>query len=60
MTGVEENRGKVSIAVSIAKTIRQRGVSLDQAAEHFGLKQKNFSDLMWGKLGKFTTDRALR
>ena len=56
----EEHRVKANIALAIAETIRQRGLTQGEAAEILGAKQPKVSDLMRGKLDKFTTDRLLR
>ena len=56
----EEHLAKATIALAIARTIRERGLTQEQAGEVLGLSQPKVSDLVRGHLDKFTLDRLLR
>ena len=56
----EEHLVKATIAVAIARTIRERGLTQDQAGAILGLTQPKVSDLVRGRLDKFTIDRLMR
>ena len=56
----EEYLVKAALALAIARTIRERGLSQKQAGDILGLAQPRVSDLVRGRLDKFTIDRLLR
>ena len=56
----EEHLVKASIALAIARTIRERGLTQAQAGAILGLAQPKVSNLVRGDLDKFTIDRLLR
>lgn len=56
----EEYRVKAALALAIARTIRERGLTQEEAGDILGLAQPKVSDLMRGLLDKFTIDRLLR
>jgi predicted XRE-type DNA-binding protein len=56
----EEHLVKATIALAIARTIRERGLTQEQAGEILGLTQPKVSDLVRGHLDKFTIDRLMR
>ena len=56
----EEHLAKATIALAIARTIRERGLTQNQAGAILGLTQPKVSDLVRGRLDKFTIDRLMR
>ena len=56
----DEHRVKATIALSIAEMIDNRGLTQEEAAEVLGLSQPNISNLVRGKIEKFTIDRLMR
>ena len=56
----EEHLVKASIALAIARTIRERGLTQAQAGAILGLAQPKVSNLVRGDLDKFTIDRLMR
>ncbi len=56
----EEHLVKATIALAIARIIRNRGLTQEQAGEILGLAQPKVSDLVRGRLDKFTIDRLMR
>ncbi len=56
----DEHLAKANIALTIAETIRARGLTQEEAGKILQLPQPKVSDLVRGKLDKFTTDRLLR
>jgi len=56
----EEYLVKAALALALARTIRERGLSQKQAGDILGLAQPKVSDLVRGCLDKFTIDRLLR
>ena len=56
----EEHRIKASIALSIAETIRERGLTQEAAGKILGIPQPQVSNLVRGKLEKMTLDRLMR
>src|SRR5262245_12488646 len=56
----EEHLAKATIALAIARTIRERGLTQEQAGAILGLTQPKVSDLVRGRLDKFTIDRLMR
>jgi predicted XRE-type DNA-binding protein len=56
----EEHLVKATIALAIARTIRERGFTQEQAGAILGLTQPKVSDLVRGRLDKFTLDRLMR
>ena len=51
---------KATIALAIAQTIRERELTQEQAGVILGLTQPKVSDLVRGRLDKFTLDRLMR
>ena len=51
---------KATIALAIARTIRERGLTQEQAGAILSLTQPKVSDLVRGHLEKFTIDRLMR
>ena len=56
----EEHLVKAALALTIARTIRERGLTQEQAGDVLGLAQPKVSDLVRGRLDKFTIDRLMR
>ena len=56
----EEHLAKATIAVAIARTIRERGLVQEQAGAILDLTQPKVSDLVRGRLDRFTMDRLRR
>ena len=56
----EEYLVKATIALAITRTIRDRGLTQEQAGAVLGLTQPKVSDLVRGHLDKFTLDRLMR
>lgn len=56
----EEHLVKATIALAIAKTIRERKLTQEQAGKILGLAQPKVSNLIRGELDKFTIDRLMR
>jgi predicted XRE-type DNA-binding protein len=56
----EEHLAKATIALAIARTIRGRELTQEQAGALLGLTQPKVSDLVRGHLDKFTLDRLMR
>ena len=56
----EEHLVKATIALAIARIIRERGLTQEQAGQILSLAQPKVSDLVRGRLDKFTIDRLLR
>ena len=56
----EEHLVKATLALAIARTIRERGLTQEQAGDILGLAQPKVSDLVRGQLDKFTIDRLMR
>lgn len=56
----EEHLVKATIALTIARIIRERRLTQEQAGEILGLAQPKVSDLVRGRLDKFTIDRLMR
>jgi predicted XRE-type DNA-binding protein len=55
----EEDLAKAQVALAIARTIKERGLTQVQAAKLVGLTQARISDIGRGKLAGFTLDRLL-
>jgi predicted XRE-type DNA-binding protein len=55
----EEDLAKAQVALAIARTIKERGLTQVQAAKLAGLTQARISDIGRGKLTGFTLDRLL-
>ena len=51
---------KSDLAAAIATTIRQRGLTQEQAALLLGIDQSRVSRIICGKLAHYTIDRLLR
>ncbi len=60
LPNADEHLAKANIALTIAETIRVRGLTQKEAGKILQLPQPKVSDLVRGKLDKFTTDRLLR
>jgi len=60
LSNPEEHLVKATIALAIARTIRERGLTQEQAGVALGLTQPKVSDLVRGHLDKFTLDRLMR
>lgn len=56
----EERLVKATIALSIGELIEKRGLTQEEAGAILGLPQPSVSNLVRGKLEKFTIDRLLR
>ena len=56
----EEHLVEASIARAIARTIREPGLTQEQAGAILGLAQPKVSNLVPGDLDKFTIDRLMR
>lgn len=56
----EERLAKATIALSIGDLIEKRGLTQAEAGAILGLPQSSVSNLVRGKLEKFTIDRLLR
>jgi predicted XRE-type DNA-binding protein len=56
----EEHLAKATIALAVARTIRERELTQEQAGAILGLTQPKVSDLVRGHLDKFTLDRLMR
>ena len=56
----EEHLVKATIALAIGELIEQRGLTQAEAGAILGLPQSSVSNLVRGKLDKFTIDRLLR
>ena len=56
----EEHLVKATIALAISRIIRERGLTQEQAGKILSLAQPKVSDLVRGRLDKFTIDRLLR
>lgn len=60
MRDAEERHAKAEIARVIRKTIGERGLTQSNAAALLGVKQPDVSDLMRGKLSRFSRERLER
>ena len=56
----EEHLVKATIALAIARNIRERSLTREQAGAILGLTQPKVSDLIRGRLDKFALDQLLR
>lgn len=56
----EERLAKAELARVIRGVIRERGLTQAQAAELFGARQPDVSDLVRGRLGRFSMERLER
>ena len=56
----EERLTKATIALSIGELIEKRSLTQEEAGTILGLPQPSVSNLVRGKLEKFTIDRLLR
>lgn len=56
----EEQLVKATIALTIHELIEKRGLTQTEAGKILGLSQSSVSNLVRGKLEKFTMDRLLR
>lgn len=56
----EERLVKATIALSIGELIEKRGLTQQEAGTLLGLPQSSVSNLVRGKLEKFSIDRLLR
>lgn len=60
MRDAEERLAKAELARVIRKAIRERGLTQQQAAELLGVAQPDVSDLVRGKLARFSMERLER
>jgi predicted XRE-type DNA-binding protein len=60
MRDAEERLAKAEPARVIRTEIRERGLSQSEAAELLGIKQPDVSDLIRGKLARFSMERLER
>jgi len=60
MPDAEERLAKAELARVIRKEIRERGLSQSETAELLGIKQPDVSDLVRGKLSRFSMERLER
>ena len=60
MADADERLAKAEMARLIRAALREKGVTQQQAAELLGLRQPDVSDLMRGKLGRFSRMRLER
>jgi len=56
----EERLAKAELARLIRKEIQRRGLTQTAAAEHLGIQQPDVSDLVRGKLSRFSMTRLER
>lgn len=56
----EEAQAKADLARQIHQTIKNRKLTQKQAAEIMGVDQPKVSDIVRGKLSKYTLDRLIR
>lgn len=56
----EEHRAKASLAIAIAEKLADRGLTQAEAGRVLGLTQPGVSNLIRGKLDRFTLDRLMR
>jgi predicted XRE-type DNA-binding protein len=60
MADAEERLAKAELARVIRISIRERGLTQEQAASLLGVRQPDVSDLIRGKLGRFSRMRLER
>ena len=60
MADAEERLAKAELARVVRNTLRARGLNQAQAAEVLGVAQPDVSDLVRGKLGRFSRTRLER
>lgn len=60
MADADERLAKAEMARLVRAAVRQRGLTQLQAAEVLGLRQPDVSDLVRGKLGRFSRMRLER
>jgi predicted XRE-type DNA-binding protein len=60
MRDAEERLAKAELARVIRKIIRERDLTQNEAAELLGAKQPDVSDLMRGKLSRYSLERLER
>jgi len=60
MRDAEERLAKAELARVLRKAIQERGVTQHEAAELLGVKQPDVSDLVRGKLERFSRERLER
>jgi predicted XRE-type DNA-binding protein len=60
MADAEGRLAKAELARLIRRTIRERGLTQAQAGEILGIKQPDVSDLVRGKLSRFSMERLER
>ena len=60
MPNPEERLVKATIALDIGELMEKRGLTQEEAGAVLGLPQSSVSNLVRGKLEKFTIDRLLR
>ena len=60
MTNPGERLAKAELARVIRKILKERGLTQNEAAALLGVKQPDLSDLMRGKLARFSMERLER
>ena len=60
MPDAQERLAKAELARMVRREIRERGLTQAQAAEILSIKQPDVSDLVRGKLGRFSMERLER
>jgi predicted XRE-type DNA-binding protein len=60
MQDAEERLAKADLARVVRRTIRDRGLTQTEAADLLGVKQPDVSDLVRGKLARFSIERLER
>jgi len=60
MRDAQQRLAKAELARVIRRTIRNRGLTQSEVAKLFGVKQPDVSDLMRGKLSRFSMERLER
>jgi predicted XRE-type DNA-binding protein len=60
LSNPEERLAKADVALVICDVIRERGLTQTQAAEILGVRQPDVSDLMRGRLSRFSMERLER
>lgn len=60
MSDADERLAKAELARFIRKALRERGLTQEQAAELLGVRQPDVSDLIRGKLARFSRLRLER
>lgn len=56
----EEAKAKADLSIQIYETIKKRKLTQKEAAKIMGIDQPKVSDIVRGKLSKYTLDRLIR